>query len=322
MRTMRRAVRGDGTPVQTAVPVPGVPPIGVSNIHEEHAERLAPGSHTHDFPMLAYFETPGGQRAFAAGDLFVVAPGDVMTFADPAVFAGASGWSVQFLPEALDDVAPGALLSWHAHPLLCTFARDAGGGVLRLSVPPEDRPTWSARIRALETELRERRDGYHEAALAHLVLLLVGVARLAGEAAGAAQRRGDGPLLSEVFAVIERRYHEPLSLRDVAGELNLSPGHLTTTVRRRTGRTVGDWIVERRMAQARRLLVESALSVEEVARAVGMADPSYFARRFRRVHGVGPREWRRGGHGLLLGDGGPGLQPPRSSVRAVDTKFA
>jgi AraC-like DNA-binding protein len=46
------------------------------------------------------------------------------------------------------------------------------------------------------------------------------------------------PILAAVFDVIERRYHEPISLSDVATELALSPGHLTTVVRRKTGRTV------------------------------------------------------------------------------------
>lgn len=230
-------------------------------------------------------------RPVAAGDLYVIAPGDVLTIGDPATFATARGWCVHFLPQALDDAVPGALLSWRTHPLLCPFARYAGGGVLRLSVPVAERGGWAERIRTMDTELRERNDGYREAALAHLVLLLVGVARLAG---GAAPRRRDEPLLAEVFAVIERRYCEPLSLRDVARAVNLSPGHLTTTVRRRTGRTVGDWITERRMAHARRLLVETGLSVEEVGRAVGMPDPSYFARQFRRVHGLSPRGWRHG----------------------------
>jgi AraC-like DNA-binding protein len=46
------------------------------------------------------------------------------------------------------------------------------------------------------------------------------------------------PILAAVLDVIERRYHEPISLSAVATELALSPGHLTTVVRRKTGRTV------------------------------------------------------------------------------------
>lgn len=297
VRTMRRSTRsGAKTPVHTAIPAPGTPPIAVIPIDLEHAARVAPGSHAHDFPTLVYFEHGAavglsGGRPVAAGDLYVIAPGDVLTIGDPATFAAAGGWCVHFLPHALDDAVPGALLSWRAHPLLSTFARPTGAGFLRLSVPTTDRAGWLARIRTLDAELHERGDGYREAALAHLVLLLVGVARLAGDT----DPRGHAePLLAEVFALIERRYSEPLSLRDVARAVNLSPGHLTTTVRRRTGRTVGDWITERRMAQARRLLVETVLSVEEVGRAVGLPDPSYFARQFRRVHGLSPRAWRQG----------------------------
>jgi AraC family transcriptional activator of pobA len=63
-------------------------------------------------------------------------------------------------------------------------------------------------------------------------------------------------------------------------------------VRRRTGRTVQDWIIERRMAEARSLLAETDLSVAEVARRVGVADAGYFSRLFSRTHGASPRRWR------------------------------
>lgn len=73
----------------------------------------------------------------------------------------------------------------------------------------------------------------------------------------------------------------------------MTPGYLTTLVRRRTGRTVVDWITERRMVQARQLLTETDLPVNEIARSVGPSDPGYFARVFRHNDGVTPRAWRR-----------------------------
>jgi AraC-like DNA-binding protein len=83
-----------------------------------------------------------------------------------------------------------------------------------------------------------------------------------------------------------------LSLRDVAREVGMTPGHLTTVVRRRTGRTVQEWIIERRMAEARLLLADTDLPVREVATRVGVPDPGYFSRLFRRKHGISPRKWR------------------------------
>lgn len=76
----------------------------------------------------------------------------------------------------------------------------------------------------------------------------------------------DDPLLTQVFGVIEQRYREAISLSDVASAIRLTPGHLTTVVRQRTGRTVLEWITERRMAKARRLVVQTDLPVGDVGR--------------------------------------------------------
>ena len=140
---------------------------------------------------------------------------------------------------------------------------------------------WSERLLALDGELGQRRDGYRDADLAYLTLLLVDMGRLAADVMGE-QRLVPEPLLAAVFGVIEERYGEPISLQDVARAVSLMPGHLATVVRRKTGRTVLAWIAGRRLAEARRLLVETDLVVEKVGRWVGYGEAGYFARLFRR----------------------------------------
>lgn len=299
--TRMLARRGDGPPIYTYQAVPGVPPVSTMKLGRAHAPGGLPQTHAHahDFLVLAYFERGGGSLRLGdrqwwveAGDAYVIAPGEVVGAGDDVSgLAEAEGWAVFFLPEVLGSQAPGAFLSWRTHPLLFPFVRGAAGGAQRLTVPPAERPAWSERFVTLDRELQRRQDGYREAVLAHLTLLLVGVSRLAVDVAGDL-RLNDEPLLAEVFGVIEERYGEPLSLKDVARAVSLTPGHLTTVVRRKTGRTVQQWIVERRMAQARRLLVETDLAVEEVGRRVGYGDPRYFVRHFRRAHGASPRGWR------------------------------
>ena len=293
--------RDDGPPVYTYEAVPGVPPVGATRL----GRKLPPGglpqahSHSHDFLALAYFERGGGSLRLGErewpvepGDAYVIAPGEVVGVGDASSLEEAEGWGVFFPPEVLGPQAPGAFLSWRAHPLLFPFVRGAAGGAQRLKVPPEDRPSWSERLSALDLELRQRRDGYREAVLAHLTLLLVGVGRLAADIVGDLRLK-DEPLLAEVFGFIEERYRERVSLKDVARAVGLTPGHLTTVVGRKTGRTVVEWIAERRMVEARRLLTETDLSVEEVGRRVGYGDPGYFVRSFRRAHGATPLGWRR-----------------------------
>jgi AraC-like DNA-binding protein len=127
--------------------------------------------------------------------------------------------------------------------------------------------------------------------LAYLTLLLIAVSRIA-EDTGEGLRVRSEPLLAEVFEFIDGHYSEPISLSDVAAAVALTPGHLTTAVRRKTGRTVQRWIAERRMAEARRLLRETALTVDAVADQTGYRQTSFFIRQFRREHGETPGAWR------------------------------
>jgi AraC family transcriptional regulator, transcriptional activator of pobA len=292
------APRRDRPATYSMLPAPGELPVSVWRL--EHAWETSDcfEEHAHDFPGLAYFQTTGGlvrtggrSWPIEAGDLFVIAPGDVMGRMCAADLAGSDGWGLFFTADALGPDVPGTHLAWRTHPLLFPFVRGGAIGALRLRVPAPDRPGWLARIQALHGELAARRDGYLEAVLAHLMLLLVEVSRLATDVVGDLRENRE-PLLAEVFEVIERRYAQPLSLRDVAAEVSISPGHLTSTVRRQTGRTVQQWITERRMVQARRLLAATDLPIGEVGRRVGFPDAGYFARTFGKLHGVSPVRWR------------------------------
>jgi AraC family transcriptional regulator, transcriptional activator of pobA len=255
------------------------PPVSVLRIDgDDLPERRR---HIHDFSVLWYDD--------AAGLVYVVAPGAVI---DPAHLGHVdSGVGVFFDHNALGGDAQSLWPAWQSHPLLFPFLHGQSGGLLALTVPAPRRPVWASTIEAIEAELAQREEGYRQAALAHLTLLLIDVARLAGDVVGDLRRSGE-PLLAEVFTVIDRHRGEPLSLRDVARELGMTPGHLTTVVRRRTGRTVQEWIIERRMTEARSLLADTDMPVAEVARRVGMTDPGYFSRQFRRTHGTSPRTWR------------------------------
>ena len=82
---------------------------------------------------------------------------------------------------------------------------------------------------------------------------------------------------------MEGHYTEPISLKYVAATVNLSPGYLTTAIRECT--TALWWISEPRMAEARRLLVETDESVEGIGAQIEYDDPRYFARRFQISHG-------------------------------------
>jgi AraC-like DNA-binding protein len=93
--------------------------------------------------------------------------------------------------------------------------------------------------------------------------------------------------------VVEERFRSPLTLSKVARTLSVTPGHLTETVRRRTGRPLGHWILERRMEEARSLLGGTTLTVSAISGQCGFSELNHFSRQFRRHHGISPQAWRR-----------------------------
>ena len=255
-------------------------------------------AHAHEFLVLAYFERGGGslrlgdqEYPLSTGDAFVIAPGEVVRPSEHDHHVAAEGWCVFFPPEIIASEALGGSLGWSSHPLLFPFVGRGAGGAQRLPVPPTERAIWSQHVAAIERELDQPRDGSTEAALAHLTLLLVSVARISVDIGHDLRLRSE-PLLAAVFEFIEAHYHEPISLSTVAAAVGLTPGYLTTVVRRKTGRSVQRWITERRLAEARKLLRETDLTVEALATRVGYRQPSYFIKHFRRDHTVTPATWR------------------------------
>lgn len=61
------------------------------------------------------------------------------------------------------------------------------------------------------------------------------------------------PRLREVFEFIEFNYHQNISLKEVALAVGYSSAYLTDLVRKLTGKTVNNWIIERRIAEANAL---------------------------------------------------------------------
>jgi AraC-like DNA-binding protein len=59
------------------------------------------------------------------------------------------------------------------------------------------------------------------------------------------------------------------------------------------GLTYGTLIDEVRFAEAKKLLLEPGLPVEDVALSVGFSDQSNFTRMFRRIGGLTPTEYRK-----------------------------
>lgn len=117
---------------------------------------------------------------------------------------------------------------------------------------------------------------------------------LRGEEPEAAQTPESGKLFFKAKNLIDARYLDGgLRVAGVAAEFQITANHLTKLFHAALGMSVMDYIQTRRVDYSRKLLLESNLTVREVAFASGFNDPNYFTRFFQQKTGMTPSRFRR-----------------------------
>lgn len=95
-------------------------------------------------------------------------------------------------------------------------------------------------------------------------------------------------------AIVEEKMADSnLSVEDIGAEMSLSRVQLYRKVKALTGCSPVDLLRKARLSEAQRLLVESDLSVSEIAYKVGFTSPSYFTKCFKEEYGKVPGDVRK-----------------------------
>jgi AraC family transcriptional regulator, glycine betaine-responsive activator len=108
------------------------------------------------------------------------------------------------------------------------------------------------------------------------------------------------PKLSQVIQMMEGNIEEPMSPADLAEEVGMSTRQLERLFRRYLNRSPKRYYMELRLLKARNLLMQTDMSVINVALACGFASPSHFSKCYRAHYNTTPYRERgtQGGVGL------------------------
>lgn len=79
----------------------------------------------------------------------------------------------------------------------------------------------------------------------------------------------------------------------MADKLHITPGHLSSYFKEKTGTNFSDYLNELRIGRAKELLLNPELRIQDVAAAVGYQNVNSFIRMFKRSSGVTPGEYRK-----------------------------
>lgn len=243
----------------------------LDDLHVGHRRQDGPdGEHVHD-RYEAMFVLRGGMRCLSAGRLHDVGAGGVVMhppFHTHASWASGADCLRVTLRFSLAPAIPGCIAQmWPAHP-------DMIADLLSLLGETETRQvSWRLRI------------GYRVAVL---------VSQLLGCPVGVESAADAGTdLASRVAAYLGAHLSEPIALADIAGALDTSVRTLIRHYREQAGVTVGHTLSRLRMERAAGLLLEQPEApLARIGAQVGMPEPAYFCRRFRRCMGETPQRYR------------------------------
>lgn len=128
-----------------------------------------------------------------------------------------------------------------------------------------------------------------------LTQLLVAVNRMVEQSGGRLEVYSSNRAVTAAVEYINRHYGEPLSLDLLAEHCYVSKYHLSHEFNRQVGTSVHQYILKKRLLNARQLMAEGDPPSQVYGRC-GFGDYAGFYRAFRSEYGIGPREYAHSVH--------------------------
>lgn len=104
---------------------------------------------------------------------------------------------------------------------------------------------------------------------------------------------GSDEVIQRAAGYIAENYNKDITLSDAAAFVGMSSTYFSKKFKEVTGFGFKEYILNIRMKKACSLLLETRLSVTEIAYETGFNDSNYFGDVFRRIKGISPLKYRK-----------------------------
>ncbi len=105
----------------------------------------------------------------------------------------------------------------------------------------------------------------------------------------------ESSVIDQVKQYIRNNISDPdLGRATIAESVHISPDYLSFVFHKEEGKVLSSYITEERIAAAKKLLLNSNASSQEIAEKTGFSGVSYFHKQFKKVTGITPNAYRNG----------------------------
>lgn len=106
--------------------------------------------------------------------------------------------------------------------------------------------------------------------------------------------------IKKVDSILNSGYDKRITLESVASQLNISPAYLSAIYKKTKGINFSDRLLNVRMENAEKMLINQNIPTAKVAELCGFCDENYFRKKFKQFFGMNVREYRQIKNGLTL----------------------
>lgn len=128
--------------------------------------------------------------------------------------------------------------------------------------------------------------------VAQMVDIFNEMAKRYGDLLSTRRQESYGYPIDKCIHYIEQNLYSPLTSAQVAGYMALSPEYLTTLFKKRTGKTLYQFILDKKIEEGRRMLRHSSIPIETISGALGFHSTSHFSNAFKKRAGTPPSQFR------------------------------
>ncbi len=145
--------------------------------------------------------------------------------------------------------------------------------------------------------VRRRADaefGSEQLAVMMLEWLLISLCRrgrVPGASAGGEEERLAGSYVEKAVAYLKAHLHDPVTLADVCGHINISRSQLQKMFHRRTGVGVMHYLIQLRMEEAKFLICSGSMNFTEISQQFCYSSVHHFSKQFHQTVGMSPSEY-------------------------------
>lgn len=143
-------------------------------------------------------------------------------------------------------------------------------------------------------EMQECKPEYQTACLAYMDIILVQLMRSTGvSVTQASSRFPANRQCASVRQYIDLHYKENITLDLLAEKVSINKYYMAHAFKREYGVSPINYLIARRIQEGKRLLIETDLSLSQIASVLGFSSSSYFSQSFRNAEGITPTEYRK-----------------------------